>query len=513
MIDTRSAWWETRWFAALAILIALVPLAWPAVPPFTDLAGHIGRYRVMLGTDADVLSAWYRYEWRFVGNLGIDLIVAGFAPLIGLEPAVKAASLLTVALTIGGILWISREAHGRVQPWALLALPLAYNYALQFGFVNHCLAMALALNAFALWLRLGRQNRLRLRVVAFVPIAALVWLAHVVGWGALCLMVFGAELARARETARWHVAVFRAGIACLPLALPFVFLILWRSNEGHSLTERFFNFRFKAGWLAMVFRDRWPEFDMASAALLWILLYRGFRSPRTGHSWAITSAFLLMLLAFVVLPFMLFMSAYADMRLAPYILMLALLALRAGEAMEFREKAALAMIGLAFFGVRIAGNTASLWINASNWERHLAGLDHVPRGARLVTFVGDLCGQEWAHRRTSHLPGMAIARRAAFGNDQWRLGGSTPLKIVAPGLPDYDADPSQMVLQSWCKAEPGYLPIANALAYLPRDRFDYVWLIDPPAFDPRLVAGMTPIWRNDSDIVYRIEHAAPSPRR
>jgi hypothetical protein len=511
--ENRTAWWETRWFAALAILIALVPLMLPAVPPFTDLAGHIGRYRVMLGTDADVLSQWYRYEWRFVGNLGVDLIVAGFGPLIGLEPAVKLAIMLIVALTVGGILWISREAHGRVQPWALLALPLAYNYALQFGFVNHCLAMALALNAFALWLRLGRLGKLRLRAALFVPIAALVWLAHVVGWGALGLMVYGAELARARAQGRgWLASIVPAGLACLPLALPFLFLILWRSNEGHSLTERFFNFRFKAGWLAMVFRDRWPEFDMASAALLAILLYRGIRSPRTTHSPAVTFACLLMLLAFVLLPFMLFMSAYADMRLAPYIVMLALLTLRAGAAMEFREKASLAMIGLAFFGVRIAGNTASLWINADNWERHLAALDHVPRGARLVTFVGDLCGQEWAHRRTSHFPGMAIARRAAFGNDQWRLGGSTPLHIVVPGIPDYDGDPSQMVLQGWCKAEPGYLPIANALAYLPRDRFDFVWLVDPPRFDPGLVRGMTPIWRNDSDVLYRIEHPAPAKR-
>ncbi len=501
----RSSWWETRWFAAAAILFALVPLLLPSVPPLTDLAGHIGRYRVMLGTDADILSQWYRYDWRFVGNLGVDLVVAGLGPLIGLEPAVKAAVMLIVALTVGGILWISREAHGRVQPWALLALPLAYNYAFQFGFVNHCLAMALALNAFALWLRLGRLGRLRLRAAAFVPIAVLVWLAHVVGWGALCLMVFGAELARARDGDRWPVAILRAGFACVPLALPLVFLILWRSNEGHSLTERFFNFRFKAGWLAMVLRDRWPEFDMASAALLGILLYRAVRSARASHSRALTFACLLLLLAFVLLPFMLFMSAYADMRLAPYIVMLALLALRAGEKMGSREKALLALIGLAFFGVRIAGNTASLWLNGDNWERHLAALDHVPRGARLVSFVGDTCGQSWTHRRTSHLPGFAIARRAAFGNDQWRLGGSTPLGILVPDLLDYDADPSQMVLPSWCKMEPDYLPIANALAALPRDRFDYVWLIDPPAVDPRLVAGMTPVWRNDSDVLYRID--------
>ena len=507
MSRTETAWWETRWFAALAILITLVPLLLPTVPPLTDLGGHIGRYRVMLGTDGDMLSQYYRYEWRFVGNLGVDLIVAGLSPLIGLEPSVKFAILLTVGLTASGILWISREAHGRVQPWALLALPLAYNYAFHFGFVNHCFAMAVALNAFALWLRLGQQERFRLRALVFVPLAVLVWLAHVVGWGALCLMVYGAEFARARgEDRRWLAAIFRAGIACLPLALPFLLLILWRSNEGHSVTHHFFDFQFKAGWLAMVFRDRWPEFDMASAALIAILLYRGFRSASVEKSPALVTACLLLLAAFILLPFMLFMSAFADMRLAPYLTALALLSLRAGEKMSAREKAAMAMIGLAFFGARIAGNTASLWLHGRNWERHLAALDHVPRGSRLVSFVGESCGQPWAHRRTNHLPGFAIARRAAFSNDQWRLGGSTPLKIVVSGLHDFDGDPSQMVMADWCAAEPGYLPLAVALARLPRDQIDYVWLIDPPAFSPRLVAGMTPVWRNDSDVLYRIDN-------
>jgi hypothetical protein len=322
-------------------------------------------------------------------------------------------------------------------------------------------------------------------------------------------MIYGAELARARGQGRgWPAAIFHAGIGCLPLALPFVLLILWRSNESHgdSVTHHFFDFQFKAGWLAMVFRDRWPEFDMASAALIAILLYRGFRSDRVAKSPALVAASLLLLLAFVLLPFMLFMSAFADMRLAPYLVALALLSLGAGETMSFREKSAMAMIGLAFFGARIAGNMASLWLHGRNWERHLAALDHVPRGSRLVSFVGQDCAKPWSDRRTSHLPGLATARRAAFSNDQWRLGGSTPLKIVVTGLHDFDGDPSQMVMADWCAAEPSYLPLAVALARLPRAHADYVWLIDPPAFDPRLVAGMTPIWRNDSDVLYRIDN-------
>jgi len=188
------------------------------------------------------------------------------------------------------------------------------------------------------------------------------------------------------------------------------------------------------------------------------------------------------------------------------VLILGLLALRPAAAMSRRERAAMAMIGLAFFLVRTTASTASLWLQGREWDRHLAALDHLPRGARLVTFIGEPCGQPWAHRRANHLPGFAIARRAAFSNDQWRLGGATPLRIVAPDLRGYDSDPSQMVLDAPCEFEPGFETIAVSLANLPHARFDYVWLITPPPFDRRLVGGMQMVWRNETDALYRIDN-------
>ncbi|MFO3796683.1 MAG: S1C family serine protease, partial [Anaerolineales bacterium] len=39
------------------------------------------------------------------------------------------------------LLWIAREVHGRIPPTALFALPLAYSYPFQFGFVNFALSI------------------------------------------------------------------------------------------------------------------------------------------------------------------------------------------------------------------------------------------------------------------------------------------------------------------------------------------------------------------------------------
>ncbi|ODP38092.1 hypothetical protein [Sphingomonas turrisvirgatae] len=496
-------WWQRPAMLWLAVLLSIVPLLWPQIPPLTDLPGHIGRYRVMLGTDADVLGQWYRFEWRLVGNLGIDLIVYAIAPVIGLEPAVKLAIVATVALFAGGILWVSHEVHGQVTPFAWFALPLAYAFPLQFGFVNYWLAMALALNAFALWLRLGRQGRIGLRAALFVPIACIVWVAHLMGWAALCLMVFPAEVARQRATGRsWVEAVFRGGMGCLPLGLPLVLLIAWRSDSGSGATGRYFER--KPDWLITVLRDRWRSFDIASGVLLIGLIAVGSRDRHVARSWMLTAVAGLFALAYLLLPFVLLNSAYADMRLAPFVLLFALVAMRPGEAMPPRIGATFALLALSFFLARTAGSAVSYWQYDRDWQRQLAALNHMPRGARMVSLVGEPCAMPWSRSRLIHLPAIALARRAAFANDQWRIDGSALLTVTARDVQPFANDPSQMVLPNGCHSIEKR-QVDDALAAIPRGAFDYLWLIDPPAHDPSLLAGMRPIWRDGTSVLYRIE--------
>ena len=177
-VDGRS-----RLVILLLVAISVIPLLTPAFAPITDLLGHIGRYRVQLDLANDpVLQRYYDFDWSLIGNLGVDLLVQIFGPLIGLEPAVKLIVIAIVALTTAGFLLLSRLAHGRIGAAALFALPLAYGFPFQFGFVNYCLSMALAFNAFALWIWLGSAGRLRLRLALFVPISFAIWLAHISGW-------------------------------------------------------------------------------------------------------------------------------------------------------------------------------------------------------------------------------------------------------------------------------------------------------------------------------------------
>jgi len=144
-----------------------------------------------------------------------------------------------------------------------------------------------------------------------------------------------------------------------------------------------------------------------------------------------------------------------------------------------------------------------MWLYDRSYDRELAALDHVPEGARMVSFVGRSCVEPWSMTRLLHVPGMAVVRRRAFSNDQWTMAGAQLLTVrYNEGWP-FIRDPSQVVTRFRCGHEV-WRPINVALANFPRDAFDYVWLIQPPPYDANLTKGLQPVWRNGRSVLYRV---------
>jgi hypothetical protein len=280
--DASAPWWDSRLLLVVLVLASAVPLLWPQVPPLVDLPSHIGRYRVQLGLDSsEHLRRFFAFEWHLIANLGVDLLVMPLAPLIGLEPAVKLIVTFIPVLTVAGFLLVAREVHGRVPPTAFFVLPLAYGYPFQFGFVNFALSMALALLAFALWLRLARKGRSQLRAALFVPLSCLIWLCHIFGWALLCLLAFAAELAWARERDRasWIRTPFLAGSA----------VSRWHCRSGScccgaaatsgAAPATGSTGRPSSSGSSAVLKERWEIWDKASAVLIvsLLILFRTLR--------------------------------------------------------------------------------------------------------------------------------------------------------------------------------------------------------------------------------------------
>jgi hypothetical protein len=496
-------WWETRWYAAALIALAFVPLLYPKVPPLVDLLGHMGRYRVELDlANSPELQRYFDFRWQLIGNLGVDLLIVPLAKLFGLELAVKLIAMAIPPMTVAGMLWVAREVHHRLPPTAALALPFAFSHPYLFGFLNFTLSMALALLAFGLWLRLGRLGKTRLRAVIFVPISFLIFICHTFGWGTLGLLCFSAEAVRQHDKGiRWWKAGLKASLHAVVMAGPLFLMLMWRSEVSGAPTRGWFEWDLKGLWLLWSLRDRWQLVDTSLLALIGLtgLAALGSRWFTLSRNLAF-SAFVLFV-AFLILPWMVFGSAYADMRLAPYAIAILVLAIRAKAEPQRDFSVVLAIIAAVLAVVKMSVTTISLAIGSVRQERQLQALDHVRKGAPLVFLVGQPCSNTWPLFRQSHLGAMAIVRRYAFSNDQWAVEGANLLTVHYPQAGWFQADPSQMVSSATCKQRRSP-PVDQVMRAVPRDAFEYVWLIDVPPFDPKSLTGYRLVWSGNGSSLF-----------
>jgi hypothetical protein len=467
----------------------------------------MGRFKVELDIDdSPFLSRYFGYHWAAIGNLGVDVLLLGTAPLLGLEAAVKLIVLAIPPLTAIGFLWVAREVHGRIPPTAFFALPFIYGYPFLFGFVNFTLSVALAFLAFALWLRLTRLDRIVLRSWLFVPISVLVFFCHIYGWALLGLLSFSAETVRLHDRGRvWPGAVVEAALRTSVMALPLVIMLVWKTESHPGATDHWFDFSAKIQWILSALRDRWEWFDV-SAVLTLIVVVEARRQEGLGLARNLALCALALSVTFVLLPLVISGSAYADMRFVPYMFALALLAISLRPEASAARANLLAAVGLAFFAVRTTATTASLVIAANHQQAQLAALDSVPEGARVATLVGAPCNFHWPLPRRTHLGSMVILRREGFSNDQWLIQGINLLYLKDTAVRLFAADPSELVHPSGCRESIAPWSTNEALRALPRQAFDYLWLLDVPAFNRGMLKGMEPVWRGPNAVLYRIPH-------
>jgi len=497
-------WWETRVCVLVVMLATMIPLIYPPIPPLVDLLGHMGRYRVELD-HSPFLQRYYDYHWAAIGNLGVDLLIVPFGKLLGLEPAVKLIVMLIPPATAAGFMWVAHEVHGRIPPTAYFALPFIYGYPFLFGFVNFTLSVALAFLAFGLWLRLGRLERTTLRGWLFVPISLVVFFCHTYGWGLLGLMCFSADAVRLHDRGRtWWRAGLEAALHTSVMALPIFVMLIWRSETHGGQTVDWFDWKVKWHWIYSALRDRWKWFDIGSLIVPVLVFLYAIFSRKLTLSRNLAFSAIVLAISFAIIPRIVFGSAYADMRLVPYLMAVALLAIRFRGAPDRRTAHVLAALGLIFFGSRTVANTVSLAMAADDQSAKLEAINMMPQGARVISLVGMTCQEYWPMLRNGHLGAMVIVRRDGFSNDQWLLEGVNLLDLKYTAAGYFAADPSQLVRPNRC-VDPLHRMIDDSLANLPRHDFDYVWLIDVPPYDPQTVADMKPVWRGPGSILYKTQ--------
>ena len=213
---------ETLLLGLAMALLACLPVLVAAYPQMGDYPAHLARYHVMMDAGrSPFLVRFYVFEWKWTGNVGVDMLIQPLSAVMGLEPAGRLIAGAIPVLTGLGILAVEWSLRRRIGLGSLLAMAFIWSPALLLGFVNFGLSLAAALFAFALWVELEGW---RWRWVLFMPVGIVVWLCHLSGWGVLGLMVLGYE---------WSQRPALPALAApTPLALPIIPLLLGGGTNG-----------------------------------------------------------------------------------------------------------------------------------------------------------------------------------------------------------------------------------------------------------------------------------------
>lgn len=466
--------WEGLAIGIVLSLLAALPVLVASLPQMADYGSHLARYHIMLdGGRNPFLAQYYEFNWRWTGNVGVDLLIWPVARIFELEPGARLIVMMIPPLTGLSIMTVEWTLRRRIGAGSLLAFALIWTPALLLGFLNFCLSLALALFAFALWVKLEGR---RWRPLLFLPISMAVWAAHLCGWGVLGVMVFGYELHRQRN--------FRAFLAPWPLLPPVIPLLAGGGTKGllaYGKVPLLHKFWMWAGAM----RDQLKLFDMVSVVLILVIAVLALRGRRIDYRVGIAAALLALLS--LALPRHLGGGDFLDNRLVGVALLAALLAI------DVPGPRWLLWMAPALFLVRL-GVTTDAWRDDSrDEEAMMAIVGRIPEGARVAGAVAVDLG-DWAANPHQHTFSYATTRRDALVNSHFALPDVHMLRLKQGG-PGF-ADPSHRLL-----LKPGKAP--DLSAFPPARHADWLWYIGE--LEPvRLPPGAKVVYRTHDSFLARL---------
>ncbi len=436
---------------ALGLLLTLLsglPFLTSIYPQMVDYPAHLARFHIMLTRDGSpILQQYYGFDWRWMGNLGADILIQPLARIMPLETAgwlIAAVLPLINGLAILTVEWTLRRRIGLAS---ILAFSFIWSPSLLLGFLNFMLAQALALFAFALWVKMDGS---RWRNALFIPIGLVVWLAHVSGWGILGLMVFGYE---------WHKdKSWRAFLAPWPLFFPLLALLAGGSvGKPPSYGPRPEIYKWAIWKQAM--RGTLQYVDYATTILVCLILAGSLAFRR--WDWRLGWAAVMMLAASLAMPRHIFGGDLVDARMISAGLMVGCMSL------AWKAPRWLVLAAAALFAGRLGYTTMDWSRDSRATVEMLKALDGLPPGVQIASYMVTE-RREWGYNSQEHICGYAVVRKDALINCNFALPGIHMMTIKDGG--DFFRDPFHKLNHSARK------PI-DTYYYEPAMHTDWFWFM------------------------------------
>lgn len=483
----------------LAVLFSALPTLLVRIPPTLDYPNHYVRLWLLAGGIAQpAVAGMYAIDWSGAStNIVIDLIAAGLRGIAPMEVIGPLVLTLAIVLPPLGVALLGRRLFGALTWWHVLTFVLAWNWVLLAGFLSFEISLGLALIAAALdarWAARGAGALVPLRLIAgaFVLIAhpfGLLFYAALIGGLAL-----GPRLAPLLTVRGVAAAVLRAALACVPIAVVVVLLVLFapalpgRHTQGHAapiLWQEPSVFAYVSMLLTPI-KTYSVRVDAMFGLIFAAPILVALAKRRLRIHWGLLIVTVLLFLGALVMPRKILGTGGIDTRL-PCMFVLSLAAAVLPDFRLSRRGAALAVgLALAIVGVRCLW-IGNIWVaRQADFASLERALRHVPPGAAILPleqlpspadidraplgrFVGRTSPVFW------HYPTLAIMDRGAFVPNLFTAAGKQPIRVLPPWIRIAVAEGAPETVDAL--ANPKLLATHPYLGRW-RDCFDYILVVN-----------------------------------
>jgi hypothetical protein len=484
--DEAAAW------GILAVLLAitLAPTLLVAIPAMVDYPNHLARMHLIAAAGTPAASPYYQVSWGLYPNLAMDLVVPPLGRLFGVEAATRAFFLVSQILVVAGAVVLERSAKGRHQIAGFAAVLVLHGVPFALGFVNFEFGIGVALCAAACWIA-GEGRSWTVRFAVHAVFVVLLFVSHFYALGIYGLTIGCYEL--------WRIAsrrppVTKIAAQAAAMAAPVVVLIgvmaLSGGTIGGSATR--WEPADKVVWPLLAINGYSLPLSAASVGAVLLMLYvihrEGLLSCAPAGKW-IAAGFLLVFLA---MPFSLFDTAFADVRMVPA----AALVVPAFITIDTQHAAA-ALAGraltavVAMVALANAGLVTRVWLEYREEYAVLkASFALMERGSRVLAgHSEDAAGAPrdfLAEYPVHHAPTLAVHHAQALVPTLFTYPGKQPVEAVPAfrHLAMTQWKPVSMLLLK--RLADGHDDPTPAFVRTWHHDFDYLYLylIGPPTANP-----------------------------
>jgi hypothetical protein len=472
---------------AVLTAVALSPVFLVVIPAMADFVNHLARMYILVTDGTADANPYYQVHWTLFPDLAMDIIVPPMARLISVLTATKIFLITSQLLVVTGAMAIEFVVKHRHEFAGFVALLMLYSAPFTLGLLNFEFGMGVALWGIASWIAF-KDYRLFVRLIVHSLFVACLFIAHFFALGVYGATIGLLELPRFRHVLTdFKNSIRLFAIMAGPVFLFIALMILTGGALGSGIAASKWYVSSKLQAICFFFNIYNPALSAVIMGSLIALIYCFFRERYLSISTKgkrIAAGFLCL---FILMPYVLFGSAMADVRIitAAVLILPAFIVFKPSKRISWPLASSIA-------GLAITANTAYTafaWQSYQNDYREIKasfGLIE-PYSLVLIGMTDDAGFLNSDYHPMASAPTLAVYYAKALVPHLFTLHGAQPVEL----RPDYESlaidELRHYEIPVWglqaTTVEPSPSGTPTFLRNWPQ-RFDYLYILGPRTSNP-----------------------------